>query len=109
MPTRHARPCSLSALACWLVLLASGDDFNLARALLPLPAPDSEAPLPLDDPNTDLAESLPSPGPAASRPDRCGRPSAAGPRPAGAALPSPLAAPAPGHPPRRGPNPPLRC
>jgi hypothetical protein len=109
MPTRHARPCSLSALACWLVLLASGDDFNLARVLLPLPAPDAEAPLPLDDPNTDFADSSPSPAPTATCRDRWGRPSAAGQRPAGATPPSPLAAPARGHPPRRGLNTPLRC
>src|SRR5262245_17831906 len=109
MPTRPTRSCALSALACWLVLLASGDDFTLARALLPLSAPDSQSPLPLADPNTDLAESPPSPGPTTTCPDRSGRPSAAGPRSAGAVLPSPLAAPARGHPPGRGLNTPLRC
>jgi hypothetical protein len=109
MPTRPTRPCAVTALACWLVLLASGDDFNLARALLPLPAPDSEAPLPLDDPNTDFDESPPSPGPTASCPDRCGCPSAAGRRSAEAVLSPPLAAPARGHPPGRGLNTPLHC
>jgi hypothetical protein len=109
MPTRPTRSCALSALACWLVLLASGDDFNLARALLPLPVPDAEAPLPLDDPNTDFAESPPSPGPTTTCPDRSGRPSAAGQPSARTVLPSPIAAPAYRHPPRQGINTPLRC
>jgi hypothetical protein len=56
MPQQHPRYRALSALICSLVLLASGDDFNLARVVLPLPAPAPEAPLPLDDPNTDFTE-----------------------------------------------------
>jgi hypothetical protein len=28
MPTRPACSCAIVALACWLVLLASGDDFR---------------------------------------------------------------------------------
>jgi hypothetical protein len=106
LPMRATHSCALAALGCWLVLLASGDDFNLARALLPLPAPDPGAPLPLDDPNTDLAGAPESPGPTTTCPDRYGRPSAAGPRPDGESLPAPLAAPARGHPPRRGWTPP---
>ena len=109
MSSRHSRFCVLVLLACWQVLLASGDDFNLARVLLPLPAPDAEAPLPLDDPNTDLAASPPSPGPTTTCPDRYGRPSVAGPRSAGESLPSRSAAPARGHPPGRGLNARLRC
>ena len=53
MPKGRARSAFLTAFACWLVLLASGDDFNFARIVL-LSTPTSEDLLPLDDPNTDF-------------------------------------------------------
>jgi hypothetical protein len=59
MPKGRARSAFLTAFACWLVLLASGDDFNFARAILPS-IPMSEDLLPLDGPNTDFTESAQS-------------------------------------------------
>src|SRR5690349_8238255 len=63
MPKRPLRFWALSALSCWLTLLASADDFNLARVLLPPSASESEGLLPLDDPNSDFTESSQSPVP----------------------------------------------
>jgi hypothetical protein len=52
--SRHSRFCVLVLLACWQVLLASGDDFNLARFLFSPTESESEDLLPLDDPNCDF-------------------------------------------------------
>jgi hypothetical protein len=46
-------------IACLLTAIASGDDFCLARLALPLTSP-GEHVLPLDDPNTDFAETTDS-------------------------------------------------
>jgi hypothetical protein len=105
MPQRRPRHRALSALVCSLVLLASGDDFNLARVVLPLPAPAPEAPLPLDDPNTDFTE-----GPQAQEQAPAGRApregqAAAARGPARAAV----APPARTHSTRNSTNSPLRC
>jgi hypothetical protein len=108
MPKRSLRSCALSALACWLVLLASADDFNFARLVLPPSAADSGGTLPLDDPNTDFTQSPQSPGPTATPRDRLGCRSSVGQSLVGVA-PPPFAAAADGHPPRRGSNAPLRC
>jgi hypothetical protein len=54
MPKGRARSCVLSALASWLVLLASADDFNLTRFMFPPAESESEDLLPLDDPNCDF-------------------------------------------------------
>jgi hypothetical protein len=44
-------------LACWLVVMASGDDFNFARVAFPLLSSSSTTNvLPLDDPNSDFTE-----------------------------------------------------
>ena len=104
MPNRPARSCAPPVFACLLALLAGGDDFNLARVVLPLPAPAPEAPLPLDDPNTDFTEAArPSPLAAAD----AGPPA----RPAAPALasPGPPAPPTPALASRRPANTPLRC
>jgi hypothetical protein len=53
----RARSCILSGFAGWLVILASGDDFNFARVVFPPSTPLSEDLLPLDDPNTDFTQS----------------------------------------------------
>ena len=45
----------LQLLTCLLVFLGSGDDINFARVVFP--AYQAGSGLPLDDPNTDLAES----------------------------------------------------
>jgi hypothetical protein len=58
MPKRSLRSWTLSALACWLTLLASADDFNLARLALPPSTSDAGESLPLDDPNTDFTALL---------------------------------------------------
>jgi hypothetical protein len=108
MPKGRARSAFLTSFACWLVLLASGDDFNFARAVLPS-IPSSGDLLPLDDPNTDFTESSESPGPTTTYRDRCGCTSSVGRSSAGAASPSRFAAPAPCHPPRQSNNTPLRC
>ena len=108
MPKGRARSAFLTAFACWLVLLASGDDFNVARAVLPS-IPMSEDLLPLDDPNTDFTESAQSTGPTTTYRDRGGCTSSVVRSSAGAASPSLFAAPAPCHPPRQSSNTPLRC
>jgi hypothetical protein len=113
---RPLRSWLLSALGCWLTLLASADDFNLARFALPPSTADSEESLPLDDPNTDFTESSPSPGPSGTR-GRGAPASSAGPgRAAGAAgqyaasaLASPFDARAYGRPSLPHHNTPLRC
>src|SRR5262249_48967462 len=102
MPKRCIRSWTLSAFACWLVLLASADDFNLARLALPLSIPDPKGALPLDDPNTDFTQSSQSPGPTTTYGDRRGCASFGGPSWTGAALAAPFAAPAHGY------TPPLR-
>src|SRR6516165_10058563 len=98
MPKGRARAGVLTAFACWLVLLASGDDFNFARMVL-LSTPTSEDVLPLDDPNTDFTESAESTGPTTTYRDGCGCTSSVGRSSAGAACSSRFAAPAPCHPP----------
>ena len=55
--TRHTRFCALVLLACWQVLLASGDDFNLARFVFSPAESSTEDLLPLDDPNCDFMRS----------------------------------------------------
>jgi len=109
MPKRHIRSWVLSAFACWLTLLASADDFNLARVVLPSPTSDSEGLLPLDDPNTDFTESSESPVPTTTYRGRGALTSSVGQRLMGADLASPSAAPAPGRPPRNCSIAPLRC
>ena len=109
MPKRYFRSWSLSALACWLTLLASADDFNLMRLALPPSTTDSEGNLPLDDPNTDFTESSRSQGPPASSRDRRGCTSSVGPSLTGAAFTSSSAAAAHGPPPPLRLNAPLRC
>jgi hypothetical protein len=106
----RGRPHSavLASFACWLVLLASGDDFNFARAVLPS-TPTPEDLLPLDDPNSDFTESAESSGPTTTYRDRGGCSSSVGRSSEGAASPSLFAAAAPCHPPRQSNNTPLRC
>ena len=108
MPKGRARSAVLTAFACWLVLLASGDDFNFARAVLPS-IPTSGDLLPLDDPNTDFTKSAESPGPTTTYRDRCDCTASVGRSSAGAASPSRVDAPVPCHPPRQSNNTPLRC
>ena len=61
MPKSRTHAGVLTAFACWLVLLASADDFNLARLVLPLADVDCEELLSLDDPNSDFTVSSRSP------------------------------------------------
>ena len=104
MPQRPARSCALLVFACFLALLAGADDFNLARVVLPLPGPLSEATLPLDDPNTDFTKATRPSGRVADDPLPPARP----PAPA-------LVSPGPSAPLALGPagprpaNTPLRC
>jgi hypothetical protein len=56
VPMRHARFCALILLACWQILLASADDFNLARFLFSPSETNSKDLLPLDDPNCDFTQ-----------------------------------------------------
>jgi hypothetical protein len=108
MPKGRARAGVLTAFACWLVLLASGDDFNFARMALPSPLP-SEDPLPLDDPNTDFAPSSQSREPSTTSGHHCSFTTAVGPRLTRAALPSPWATRTLGHSLYPCNNTPLRC
>ena len=109
MLKHRIRSCALSSFVCWLILLASGDDFNLARVMLLPTALDSEGRLPLDDPNTDFTQSSKSRVPTTTHQDKGGCTSSAGQSWTGAALTSPFAAPAHGHPPRPCHDTPLRC
>jgi hypothetical protein len=108
MPKGRARAGVLMTFACWLVLLASGDDFNFARLALPSPLP-SEDLLPLDDPNTDFTPSSQSRQPPTTSGHRSSCMTAVGPRLTRAVLPSPWAARTLGQPSRPGSNTPLRC
>lgn len=109
MPPPSLRSWALSVLACWLIVLASADDFNLARfALLPSPA-DGEGLLPLDDPNTDFTESSPSREPPTTSRNRWDYTTSIAQRLTRPALTSPVATAELGHPPRPGINAPLRC
>jgi hypothetical protein len=105
MPQRPARSCALPAFACFLALLAGGDDFNLARVVLPLPAPVSGSPLPLDDPNTDFTEAPQAQEQATADPGPADGPWTVGRRPARTAI----APPARGHSTRNPITSPLRC
>jgi hypothetical protein len=109
MPKRSVRSWVLSAFACWLTMLASADDFNLARLAHPPSTADDGESLPLDDPNTDFTESSQSPGPPTSSQDRRGCTSSGGPSWTGAPLTSPFVAPAHRHPPPLRLDTPLRC
>jgi hypothetical protein len=109
MPKRCIRSLALSALACWLTLLASADDFNLARLALGPSTPDSEGLLPLDDPNSDFTESSQSPGPPTPCRTRWGCTSSVGRCGADVDLTSSFAALAYEHPPRLHLNTPLHC
>jgi hypothetical protein len=109
MPKGRARSGILTAFACWLILLASGDDFNFARmAFLPSPLP-SEDLLPLDDPNTDFTESSQTPSPTTISRNKGGCTSSVGQRVAGTALTLLSAASTSSRPPRPPSNAPLRC
>jgi hypothetical protein len=108
MPKGRARAGVLTAFACWLVLLASGDDFNFARMALPSSLP-SEDLLPLDDPNSDFTPSSQSRQPPTTSGHRCSCTAAVGPRLTRAVLPAPWPPRTLGHPVRPGSNTPLRC
>jgi hypothetical protein len=64
--SRRSRFCALVLLACGQVLLASADDFNLARFVLLPTESESDDLLPLDDPNTDFTQSSETPVPGKS-------------------------------------------
>jgi hypothetical protein len=109
MPNRSLRCWIFSAFACWLSLLASADDFNLARLVLPFTTEGSEELLPLDDPNSDFTESSKSrERPTTSRAKR-GCTSSFGHNLARSTLTSPFSLPGHGHLLRLGINIPLRC
>jgi hypothetical protein len=109
MTKHHTWSRALAAVACWLTMLAGGDDFNLARVVLPLPAPAPDSPLPLDDPNTDFTEPSEPRSPTTTNQGRGGPPVSGGLRSAGTALANPIASPARSHSFRAGINTPLRC
>jgi hypothetical protein len=109
MPQRSLHSWALAEFACWLVLLASADDFNLARFVLPLADVNSERLLPLDDPNTDFnqASEFREPPTTSWHPYRCTTSDGQG--LIRAVLTSRLVVLTPGHPPRPSGNTPLRC
>jgi hypothetical protein len=109
MASRSLRSWAVSALVCWLVLLASADDFNLVRLALPSSLVDSEGLLPSDDPNSDFTPTSQSREPSTTSGHRCSCTRSVGPTLTLAVLPTPLAARTLGHPLRPGSNTPLRC
>ena len=108
MPKGRARAGVLTAFACWLVLLASGDDFNFARLALLSPLPYEDL-LPLDDPNTDFTPSFQSRELSTTSGHRWSCTTTVGPRLTRAVLHSPWATRTLGHPLCPGSNTPLRC
>ena len=54
---------------CWLVLLASGDDINFARIVLPSTDASVEDVMPFDDPNFDFTQPNASPTPQLDKPE----------------------------------------
>jgi hypothetical protein len=109
MPKRSIRSWVLAVFACWLVLSAGADSFNLARfALLPFDA-DSEEPLPLNDPNSDFTQSPESQEPPSTSRPWWGCTSPGGQSFLQAILKSPFPTLAHSHPPRPCINAPLRC
>jgi hypothetical protein len=109
MPKGCAHSRVLSAFAAWLVILASGDDFDLAHLILPPSTQAAEDLLTLDDPNTDFTESSQSSGPTTPCRTGWGCTSSVGRCVAEAALTSPSAALTHGHRPRKSRTAPLRC
>jgi len=109
MPKSRANSRVLSAFAAWLVILASGDDFNLAHVILPSSTSAAADLLPLDDPNTDFTESSPSAGPTTPCRTGWGCTASVGRCVAEAALTSPIAALTHGRSPHCCSNAPLRC
>ncbi len=109
MARRSIYSWTLLVFACWLVLLASADDFNLARLILPFSEADAEGLLPLDDPNTDFAPSSESREPPTTTRHKRGCTSSVQQRVTRAVLASPFAGPAIGHSPWACINAPLRC
>jgi hypothetical protein len=109
MPKGRAHTRVLSAFAAWLVILASGDDFNLVHLILPPSTPAAEDLLTLEDPNSDFTESSQSPGPTTSCRTARGCTSSVSRRGADAVLTSSFAALTHGRQPRWGSNAPLRC
>ena len=106
---RHARFHALVLLACWQVLLASADDFNLARFVL-LPAEsESDDLLPLDDPNTDFTQSSETRAPGNRGRDCAGNPPAIPLPSAGISCSVSLTSYMPGPLARACSNTPLRC
>jgi hypothetical protein len=109
MPKRSIRPWIFSAFACWLTLLASADDFNLARLALPSCTVGSEGLLPLDDPNSDFTESSESREPTTTSRSRLGCTSSHGHNLTRPTFTSPFALPTHGYMLCLGMNTPLRC
>ena len=61
MPKSRVHSSVLLVTTCWLVLLASGDDINFARFVLPPTDASVEDVMPFDDPNFDFTQSSPPP------------------------------------------------
>lgn len=68
MPKHNICSSVLLMTACWLVLLASGDDINFARFVLPPTDSPLEDVMPFDDPNFDFTESSAAPTPQLGEP-----------------------------------------
>ena len=98
-----------AAATCGLTFLAGADDFNLARVLLPLPAPVPDSPLPLDDPNSDFTEPAEAPSLTAGHAVRSGPPVPAARRPTRRRIRTLVPTPAPAPSLRARIDVPLRC
>jgi hypothetical protein len=109
MARYHVWLRAFAAVTCWLTFLAGADDFNLARAVFPLPAPAPDTPLPEDDPNTDFTAGSESASPTTTHPGKSVPPVPAPLMLAGPGLATPVAPPARPSPLRAGIDAPLRC
>jgi hypothetical protein len=68
MPKHRLCSSVLLLTGCWLVLLASGDDINFARLVLPPTDSPLEDVMPFDDPNFDFTQPGTPPPPQLGEP-----------------------------------------
>jgi hypothetical protein len=69
MPKNCVHSSVLLFTSCWLVLLASGDDINFARILLPSTDASVEDVMHLDDPNFDFTQPSAPTNPQQGKPE----------------------------------------
>jgi hypothetical protein len=69
MPKKRLHSRVLLVTTCWLILLASGDDINFARIVLPPTDAAVGDVMPFDDPNFDFTQPNAPPNPQHRKPE----------------------------------------